>query len=64
MTTRPLCPLTDVRLTLGLMGLDEMHLRVLATSSDDETEKRNAKKGMYIRFSTSNRTFMKMPLPR
>lgn len=27
------------------MGLDELHLRVLATASDDETEKRNAQKG-------------------
>jgi metal transporter CNNM len=33
------------RLTLGLMGLDELHLRVLATSSEDLTEKRNAQKG-------------------
>ena len=32
-------------LTLGLMGLDELHLRVLATSSDDPIEKRNAQKG-------------------
>jgi len=31
-------------LTLGLMGLDELHLRVLATSSDDPQEKRNAQK--------------------
>ncbi|KAJ7735535.1 hypothetical protein DFH07DRAFT_928016 [Mycena maculata] len=31
-------------LTLGLMGLDELHLRVLATSSDDPVEKANAKK--------------------
>ncbi|TFK38807.1 hypothetical protein BDQ12DRAFT_683387 [Crucibulum laeve] len=31
-------------LTLGLMGLDELHLRVLATSSVDEREKNNAKK--------------------
>ncbi|KAG1739572.1 hypothetical protein EDB19DRAFT_1710872 [Suillus lakei] len=31
-------------LTLGLMGLDELHLRVLATSSDDLQEKRNAQK--------------------
>ncbi|KAJ6471635.1 hypothetical protein C8R47DRAFT_746050 [Mycena vitilis] len=30
-------------LTLGLMGLDELHLRVLATASDDLTEQRNAK---------------------
>ena len=34
-------------LTLGLMGLDELHLRVLATSSDDLLEKRNAQKGAY-----------------
>lgn len=33
------------RLTLGLMGLDELHLRVLATSSEDLKEKRNAQKG-------------------
>lgn len=32
-------------LTLGLMGLDILHLRVLATSSDDPKEKRNAQKG-------------------
>ncbi|PFH46900.1 hypothetical protein AMATHDRAFT_77452 [Amanita thiersii Skay4041] len=31
-------------LTLGLMGLDELHLRVLAASSDDQKEKENAKK--------------------
>jgi hypothetical protein len=35
----------SIRLTLGLMGLDELHLRVLATSSEDLTEKENAKKG-------------------
>ena len=34
------------RLTLGLMGLDELHLRVLATASDDTDEKRNAQKGV------------------
>lgn len=28
------------------MGLDELHLRVLATSSEDLTEKRNAQKGV------------------
>jgi metal transporter CNNM len=39
--------LHDVRLTLGLMGLDELHLRVLSTSSDDETERKNAAKGAY-----------------
>ncbi|KIM47333.1 hypothetical protein M413DRAFT_440774 [Hebeloma cylindrosporum] len=31
-------------LTLGLMGLDELHLRVLATSSEDLKVKRNAQK--------------------
>ncbi|KAJ8517022.1 hypothetical protein ONZ45_g5711 [Pleurotus djamor] len=31
-------------LTIGLMGLDELHLRVLASSSDDQREKRNAQK--------------------
>ncbi|KAG5639175.1 hypothetical protein H0H81_006079 [Sphagnurus paluster] len=30
-------------LTLGLMGLDELHLRVLATSSSDPEEQQNAK---------------------
>ncbi len=30
-------------LTLALMGSDDMHLRVLATSSADEKEKKNAK---------------------
>ncbi|KZT24395.1 DUF21-domain-containing protein [Neolentinus lepideus HHB14362 ss-1] len=29
-------------LTLGLMGLDELHLRVLAASSDDPKERKNA----------------------
>lgn len=36
------------RLTLGLMGLDELHLRVLATSSDSPTTKKNAKKVMKL----------------
>ncbi|VDB85109.1 unnamed protein product [Peniophora sp. CBMAI 1063] len=31
-------------LTLGLMGLDELHLRVLAQSSEDEKEKLHARK--------------------
>ncbi|KAF5312205.1 hypothetical protein D9619_003720 [Psilocybe cf. subviscida] len=31
-------------LTLGLMGLDELHLRVLSTSSEDAKEKANAQK--------------------
>ncbi|KAF8168562.1 hypothetical protein B0H34DRAFT_646383 [Crassisporium funariophilum] len=35
-------------LTLGLMGLDELHLRVLATSSEDLKEKRNAQKVMRL----------------
>ena len=35
-----------VSLTLGLMGLDELHLRVLATSSEDLEQRRNAQKGM------------------
>jgi len=37
--------LRDVRLTLGLMGLDDLHLRVLSTSSEDETERKNAAQG-------------------
>jgi hypothetical protein len=42
----------QISLTLGLMGLDELHLRVLATSSEDLTEKANAKKGTKpLRFS-------------
>jgi metal transporter CNNM len=32
------------------MGLDELHLRVLATSSEDLREKRNAQKGMELGF--------------
>jgi hypothetical protein len=36
----------DIRLTLGLMGLDELHLRVLSASSDDEVERKNAAKGV------------------
>ena len=32
-------------LTLGLMGLDELHLRVLSASSDDPKERKNAQKG-------------------
>lgn len=40
------CENCQNRLTLGLMGLDELHLRVLATSSEDVKEKRNAQKGM------------------
>ena len=35
-------------LTLGLMGLDELHLRVLSASSDDPVERSNAKKGSCI----------------
>ncbi|OJT12904.1 Protein MAM3 [Trametes pubescens] len=33
-------------LTLGLMGLDELHLRVLASSSDLPVERKNAQKGL------------------
>ncbi len=40
------------RLTLGLMGLDELHLRVLATSSEDLSEKKNAKKGKLCSLKT------------
>lgn len=32
------------RLTIGLMGLDPLHLQVLASSADDPAEKANAKK--------------------
>jgi metal transporter CNNM len=32
-------------LTLGLMGLDELHLRVLASSSENIKERQNANKG-------------------
>ncbi|KAF7340346.1 hypothetical protein MVEN_01953800 [Mycena venus] len=35
-------------LTLGLMGLDELHLRVLAASSAEETEQKNAKKVLQL----------------
>ncbi|KAL5495799.1 hypothetical protein ACEPAI_1263 [Sanghuangporus weigelae] len=31
-------------LTIGLMGLDDLHLRVLSVSSDDEVERKNASK--------------------
>lgn len=42
----------SVRLTLGLMGLDELHLRVLAAASDCPKEKLNARKGRrHILFS-------------
>ena len=41
----PMLSLRDIRLTLGLMGLDELHLRVLSTSSEDETERKNAAQG-------------------
>ena len=34
-----------IRLTIGLMGLDDLHLRVLAMSSDDELERKNSTKG-------------------
>ncbi|KAF7336326.1 hypothetical protein MVEN_02181000 [Mycena venus] len=35
-------------LTLGLMGLDGLHLQVLATSSADENKKKNAKKVLQL----------------
>ncbi|KAJ7032950.1 hypothetical protein C8F04DRAFT_1356263 [Mycena alexandri] len=35
-------------LTLGLMGLEELHLRVLATSSEDPIEQNNAKKVLQL----------------
>ncbi|KAJ7776344.1 hypothetical protein B0H16DRAFT_1506412 [Mycena metata] len=35
-------------LTLGLMGLEELHLRVLATSSEDPVEQGNAKKVLQL----------------
>jgi len=34
-----------IRLTLGLMGLDELHLRVLATSSGDIRQRKDAETG-------------------
>jgi hypothetical protein len=43
------------RLTLGLMGLDELHLRVLATSSEDPREKLNAQKGVQVLLDRSER---------
>ena len=42
------CKAISYRLTLGLMGLDELHLRVLATSSEDLREMRNAQKGIGV----------------
>jgi hypothetical protein len=44
-------------LTLGLMGLDELHLRVLATSSDNPVERRNAGKGTCPIFIFHTHTF-------
>jgi metal transporter CNNM len=35
-------------LTLGLMGLDELHLRVLSASSEDPVERSNAKTGAFF----------------
>ncbi|TCD71384.1 hypothetical protein EIP91_010090 [Steccherinum ochraceum] len=35
-------------LTLGLMGLDELHLRVLSSSSEDPVERRNAVKVLQL----------------
>jgi hypothetical protein len=38
-------PIDFCRLTIGLMGLDELHLRVLATSSEEEAERTDAQIG-------------------
>jgi hypothetical protein len=50
--------MNQISLTLGLMGLDQLHLRVLATSSEDLTEKTNAKRGTnslsFLTFSFPN----------
>jgi metal transporter CNNM len=35
-------------LTLGLVGLEELHLRALATSSEDPNEQRNAQKVLHL----------------
>lgn len=44
-----LTPLCHPRLTLGLMGLDALHLRVLAASSDEPKERKDAQKGVCLR---------------
>lgn len=53
---RKLAPLTPrhVRLTLGLMGLDELHLRVLSTSSENEKERKDAAKGNILGRAVEN----------
>lgn len=38
------------------MGLDDLHLRVLATSSEDPVERSNAKKGVSVS-AEANRNF-------
>lgn len=38
------------RLTLGLMGLDELHLRVLATSSEDIRQRQDAQTGDLLHY--------------
>jgi len=38
------------RLTLGLMGLDELHLRVLATSSEDIRQRKDAQTGDLLHY--------------
>ena len=48
------------RLTLGLMGLDELHLRVLSTSSDDPVERENARKGI-LSVALTRTALMKIP---
>ena len=37
------------------MGLDELHLRVLVASSDNPTERKNARKGMTAVFVVKTR---------
>ena len=39
------------RLTLGLMGLDELHLRVLATSSEDIRQRKDAQTGDLLHYT-------------
>jgi metal transporter CNNM len=56
-TTRGTQCLNIISLTLGLMGLDQLHLRVLAASSTDLNERANAKKGPLTTYAS------KSPLP-
>ena len=43
-------PNSVFRLTLGLMGLDELHLRVLATSSEDIRQRKDAQTGDLLHY--------------